>query len=334
MLGAGEELAHRAVLLFGNKKEKQKLEKAEKIKEKERKRQQREQQSRAAQQPQQQQPHFQPLATSPYLRLHSLHLQLTERLAATAGRCCLLPLLRLTGQRADAASSSSSSPALPAPPTPPLFPPLRPPPRPFHTPHLSLARCRSALHLSLDANVAAVSQRAAPDLGMLALLKKRSRPLPLAPDASPQPPHSNSRQPRSVPQSSRSVASPASSTSLRPPSPTRPTHHSLAASPHSLSSSSPSAAAVAAKAAGPEPACVRPPMGSRPLLLLRLHTARIAVSHLALPPVRPPLPSYCSPRSRRSLQVAVRWQRRADHVCCGHAAAGEGEAAAGRRRQQ
>ena len=176
----GEELAAKAIMLFGSKKEKQKLEKEEKQKEKERKRQLKEQQQQAQKQQQQQ-----------VMAAHQQYAASTRITPPTS------PIL-----------GAVSSPA----PSPPVRPPL--PSRPSLTsiqplPHslvastapavLSPSASHSYSHpsgvpthsLRIDPSAPPapmpvfVSPRAPPDLGMLALLKKRSRPLPTAPAAHP-----------------------------------------------------------------------------------------------------------------------------------------------------
>ena len=174
----GEELAAKAILLFGSKKEKQKLEKEEKQKEKERKRLLKEQQQQAQKQQQQQQA----MAATQH---HAAAMRVTPPTSPT--------LVAANGPL----PSPSSRPPLPSRPSLTSIQPLPPPyiapaapaavsPTAHSYPHPSGVPTHS-LRIDPSAPPALIpmfaSPRAPPDLGMLALLKKKSRPLPTAPAA-------------------------------------------------------------------------------------------------------------------------------------------------------
>lgn len=178
----GDGLAAKAVMLFGSKKEKQKLEREEKAKEKERKRLLKEQQQLTQKQQQQQQQQQGVPANQQY----APSMRVTPPTSPTLVAVSRIP------------SPSAPRPPLPSRPSLTSMPPL-PPAAASSSPPLVLSPSSTqayahpsgvpthSLRIDPSAPIAPIPQfvspRVPPDLGMLSLLKKKSRPLPTAPPA-------------------------------------------------------------------------------------------------------------------------------------------------------
>ena len=310
----GEELAAKAILLFGSKKEKQKLEKEEKQKEKERKRLLKEQQQQAQKQQQQQQ----------------------QAMAASLYQAAPMRITPPTSPTIAAANSAMPSPASRPPlPSRPSLTSIQPLPSPSVASPAPTVMSPSSAHsyvhpsgvpthsLRIDPTAPSaltplfVSPRAPPDLGMLALLKKRSRPLPTAPAALPSTAILSSLHaqqagttngvlsPSSSPLFSPSyhsalVGGPRTSPPMQPTTllngrvffpPSQPSSLSSSASPSSVSphASAPASASASTTTFPPSDTPRRPP---RPPVG---HPALVAVTNgsAARPsPARPSLPSF------------------------------------------
>ena len=260
--GAGE-LAHKATLLFGNKKERQAMEKEREKAEKERRRQQK-------------------LGHPP--PIYSLQPIPTPMFAVPhAARHSPPPLI--------ASISMQHSAARPPLPLRPLSLPHRPsgPPPTLTSPATRVLRAASpppSVGLTVDPTAPPLSPRV-PDLAMLALLKKKSRPLPSAPSAPPAGQASQGSSPLTSPSSSPAHHPPPLTAAV--PSPLSP-----------LAGAAPLFGAAALGPAGPRPP-PRPPSGSV-IVVGSAGTGGAAVASAAVPPVpaRPSLPATV--RSRLSAQ--------------------------------
>ena len=181
----GEELAAKAVLLFGSKKEKQKLEKEEKQKEKERKRLLKEQQQQAQKQQQQFQLQQQVIVPHPQYSSSAPITPPTTPSVVVMPTSQKMPPPPPRPPLPSRPSLSSIQPLLPSPATPAAVTTALPSPSHAYA-HPSGVPTHSGLRIDPTAPPSTVPgfvspPRAPPDLGMLSLLKKRSRPLPTAP---------------------------------------------------------------------------------------------------------------------------------------------------------